>query len=186
MCAALTSWAYPHPLTPVAFAEFVQSVLTNLPSSSNGPSAASPAATFGSLLIDIMWSIDLQLDEFLSEAKAAVGSSADETMQGVKDAAGLMVKAKRAQQNAEGDKQRLQSILKKLLVNFLNVVYLCIAHGRQEFGAVNPTHCRERLETSLIAGTGLIQEKSSFDKKEVRMRTGLLYVCHVHRWLILT
>jgi len=118
MCAALTSWAYPHPLTPVAFAEFVQSILTNLPSSSAGPSAASPAATFGSILIDIMWSIDLQLDEFASEAKAAVGATADETMQGGKDTAGLMAKAKKAQQNAEGDKQRLQLILKKLLVCF--------------------------------------------------------------------
>ena len=46
----------------------------------------------------------------------------------------------------------------------------------QNDGVLSPGLCRERLDMSLVAGVGLISDKPSFDKKEVRARTGLLYV----------
>lgn len=36
--------------------------------------------------------------------------------------------------------------------------------------------CRERLDTSLLTMAGLIPDKVVFEKKEIRARTGLLYV----------
>jgi THO complex subunit 2 len=36
--------------------------------------------------------------------------------------------------------------------------------------------CRERLDLVLLAGVGLIADRSAFEKKEIRTRTGLLYV----------
>lgn len=40
---------------------------------------------------------------------------------------------------------------------------------------MNANVCRERLETSLSSNAGLIPDKSMFDKKEIRMKTGLFY-----------
>jgi THO complex subunit 2 len=44
----------------------------------------------------------------------------------------------------------------------------------QATGTVNATVCRERLETALVANVGLIADKATFEKKEIRTRTGLL------------
>lgn len=115
--STLATWSPPHPLTPVAFADFVQSVLINLPSSSN-TTANSPthATIFGDHLVDMIWSVDTELDELLNEARAASAISADQSKLSAKDLTTIVSKAKKAQQNAEGDKQRIQAIVKKLLV----------------------------------------------------------------------
>ena len=44
----------------------------------------------------------------------------------------------------------------------------------QAIGAIDVNVCRERLETSLLANAGLIPDKVTFDRKEVRLRTALL------------
>ena len=115
--ATLVTWSPPQPLSPAGFADFVQSVLINLPSSSN-TSAKSPthATIFGDHLVDMIWSVDTELDELLTEARAASAVSADQSKLSTKDLATIISKAKKAQQNAENDKQRIQAIVKKLLV----------------------------------------------------------------------
>lgn len=44
----------------------------------------------------------------------------------------------------------------------------------QTAGIVDATVCRERLETGLVANIGLVADKTAFEKKEIRTRTGLL------------
>lgn len=116
LCATLLTWSPAHPLTPTAFADFVQSVLRSLPSSSNEAEVQpSHVTVFGDYLIDMIWSVDTQLDELLAEARSAVAAAADGKVAG-KDLTALVNKAKKAQQNAETDKQRIPSIVMKLLV----------------------------------------------------------------------
>ena len=64
----------------------------------------------------MIWSVDTELDELLNEARAASAVSADQSKLSTKDLATIISKAKKAQQNAENDKQRIQAIVKKLLV----------------------------------------------------------------------
>ena len=64
----------------------------------------------------MIWSVDTELDELLNEARAASAISADQSKLSAKDLTTIVSKAKKAQQNAEGDKQRIQAIVKKLLV----------------------------------------------------------------------
>lgn len=117
LCATLLTWSPPHPLTPTAFVEFVQSVLLSLPSTSlSSPKVLSPALVFGDNLVDMIWSVDLQLDELLNEARTASTASGEQGKLSSKDVAALISKAKKAQQNAENDKQRIPVIVKKLLV----------------------------------------------------------------------
>jgi THO complex subunit 2 len=104
-------------LTPTAFVEFVQSVLLSLPSTSlSSPKVLPPALVFGDHLVDMIWSVDLQLDELLNEARTASTASGEQGKLSSKDVAALISKAKKAQQNAENDKQRIPVIVKKLLV----------------------------------------------------------------------
>jgi THO complex subunit 2 len=102
------------------FAEFVQSVLARLPSSSQtDPQETSPAAIFGDHLVDMIWAVDTQLDELLNEARVASSASQE---QGKKEVAALLAKAKKAQTNAENDKHRIPVIVKKLLVCYSSTV----------------------------------------------------------------
>jgi THO complex subunit 2 len=64
----------------------------------------------------MIWSVDTELDELLNEARTAAAVSADQSKLSTKDLATIISKAKKAQQNAENDKQRIQAIVKKLLV----------------------------------------------------------------------
>jgi THO complex subunit 2 len=70
----------------------------------------------------MIWSVDTELDELLNEARAASAVSADQSKLPTKDLATIISKAKKAQQNAENDKQRIQAIVKKLLVRTFPLV----------------------------------------------------------------
>ena len=94
--------------------EFVTSVLSSLPSTSS--SLPSNAAIFGDHLVDMIWSVDTELDEFLSEARLAATSSAEETNLSTRDMSLLTSKARKVQQNVENDKQRIPVLVKRLLV----------------------------------------------------------------------
>jgi len=118
LCATLSTWTPNNPLTPSAFVEFVTSVLTSLPSTSS--KLPSNAASFGDYLVDMIWSVDTELDELLSEARIAAAASAEQTNMSAKDLSLLTSRAKKAQQNAEVDKQRIPVIVKKLLVRMLS------------------------------------------------------------------
>lgn len=117
ICATLLTWSPPHPLTIATFVEFVQSVLINLPSSSQAaPKVPSPAVVFGDYLVDMIWSVDTQLDELLYEARLTSMTGGEYGKLSAKEVAAIVAKAKKAQQNAENDKQRIPIIVKKLLV----------------------------------------------------------------------
>jgi len=100
--------------------EFVTSVLLSLPStSSNLPSNA---AIFGDHLVDMIWSVDTELDEFLSEARQAATSPAEETHLSTRDMSLLTSKARKVQQNVENDKQRIPVLVKRLLVSDVTAI----------------------------------------------------------------
>ncbi|KAF5387899.1 hypothetical protein D9615_000104 [Tricholomella constricta] len=156
LCSVLQTWAPKHPLSPVEFIEFVQSVLDSLPSSSSASTTASSnVAVFGENLVDMLWSVDAELDEVLSDAKLALATCGKQEG----NVSFLMSKAKKAEQNAEKDKETVQVIVKKFL----------------DKGIIDPHLCRERLDSAVLASVGLILDKISMDKKEIRTRTGLFY-----------
>ncbi|RDB20480.1 THO complex subunit 2 [Hypsizygus marmoreus] len=160
LCSVLQTWSPKHTLSPVAFVEFVQSVLASLPSSSSSSAITSAnAVIFGETLVDMIWSVDAELDEVLADTKVALTTCDNQEAAASSGVAALLSKTKKAKQNAENDKETIQVIVKKFL----------------DLGIVNPDFCRERLDSAVLANVGLIQDKGSLDKKEIRTRTGLFY-----------
>ncbi|TFY81790.1 hypothetical protein EWM64_g2223 [Hericium alpestre] len=155
LTATLSSWKAQDPLSPSAFVSFVQSTLQALPSSSHDASPAPASAqAIGETLVDTIWAMDSQLDEILVDVKSAA-AAASEAAGGEGDASGVTTVKK----NAEKDKDVLVDIAKQLL----------------SAGILDPGVCRERLDIVLIANAGLVTDKPSFDRKEIRTRTGLFY-----------
>jgi len=72
LCSTLTTWSPSGALTPDTFVAFVQSVLDGLPSSSSTSAASSNAVMFGEMVVDMVWSIDVELEEIQFDAKAAM------------------------------------------------------------------------------------------------------------------
>lgn len=109
--SALRTWAPSSLLTPQCFVDFVQSVLVSLPSSSVLSTPIQSNAFFGDLLVDIVWSIDAQLDELVTDAKAVIA-----TVEQTTEASDLH-KATGVKQTAEQDKELLVNVVKRLLVS---------------------------------------------------------------------
>lgn len=117
LCSVLDTWSPKHRLSQTAFVQFVQSVLSDLPSTSSTFSAAySNASIFGEHLVDIIWSVDAELDEILADATNALSGN-DEGMSPNSDVAPLLTKTRNAKQNVECDKDTIRVIVKKLLVS---------------------------------------------------------------------
>ncbi|KAI9512728.1 transcription factor/nuclear export subunit protein 2-domain-containing protein [Russula earlei] len=145
LSATLSLWRPKHPLPLAAFTAFVKNLFHSLPSSSQD--APSPAATaLGELLIDTLWSMDALLDEIITDLKTNIATQSERGNEKDQDA-------------ATKDKGTLLEAVKTLLIE----------------GVINPGLCRERLDMSLVAGLGLILDKPTIDRKEVRARTGLFY-----------
>jgi THO complex subunit 2 len=89
---------------------------------------------FGEILVDVLWSTDAQLDEFLADAKSAlVGSEQASGGQQVKDAPKKDItdgagKAAQLRHFVEQDKETLSELVKRLLVStstqFYNILNL--------------------------------------------------------------
>lgn len=73
-------------------------------------------AAFGEMLVDVMWSTDAQLDEFLADAKAALSGS-EQISGGQKDNSDSVGKAARLRQFVEQDKDTLSELVKRFLVS---------------------------------------------------------------------
>ena len=99
LTATLSSWSKNKHLTPATFVAFLQSVLSNLPSTSSSIVEPSSLTWLGGSLVDIIWSIDIQLDELVLEAKSTEASSGSEH-----------------QRNGEKDKQAVAELVRRLLV----------------------------------------------------------------------
>jgi len=114
LSATLSLWPPKHPLSPPSFTAFVRSMLHALPSSSQD--APSPAATaLGELLIDSMWSIDEQLEEVISDSKAAIAAQSErekEQVNGRLDESGAVLN----RDAATKDKGTLLEVVRVLLV----------------------------------------------------------------------
>ena len=124
----------------------------------------------------MIWSVDAELDEILSDATNALSGN-DEGMLSNSNATPLLAEARNAKQNVERNKDKIQLVVKKLLVcGVVSVPTLSLTTWIQDCGIVNPSFCRERLDSVVLASVGLISDKTSLDKKEIRTRTGLLCV----------
>ena len=99
LTATLSSWSKQKYFTPPTFVAFIQSVLSGLPSTSSSTTEPSSLTWLGGSLVDMIWSIDIELDELVVEAKSSEGTSGDEQ-----------------QRNGERDKQAVADLVKKLLV----------------------------------------------------------------------
>ena len=113
LTATLSSWSkHKHP-TPTTFVTFVQSVLSGLPSTSSSTTEPSSLTWLGNSLVDMIWSIDIGLDELVAESKSGEGALGIEH-----------------QKNAEKDKQVLADLVKKLLVCDSTSGFVC---GTKQF-----------------------------------------------------
>jgi hypothetical protein len=78
LSSALKTWSPKHTLSPSAFVAFIQSVLEGLPSSSSNSPSSLNVSTFGEVLVDIIWSVDAELEEIIAEAKVALINCGDQ------------------------------------------------------------------------------------------------------------
>lgn len=116
LCATFSTWTTSSPLTPNNFVDFINSVAASLPSSSNANKQSPNVSIFGELLVDMIWSVDTELEELLVESRTAASATVEQTKLSVKDHGILASKAKKVQQTVESDKQKLLIIVKKLIV----------------------------------------------------------------------
>lgn len=70
LTAVLSIWSNHNHFTPATFVTFVQSVLSGLPSTSSSPPEPSSLAWLRGSLVDMLWSIDMELDELVAESKS--------------------------------------------------------------------------------------------------------------------
>ncbi|KAL4082005.1 transcription factor/nuclear export subunit protein 2-domain-containing protein [Scleroderma yunnanense] len=154
--STLKTWSPKPLLTPHALVNFIQSVLLSLPSSSVQRGRSTNNDIYAELLVDLIWSADAHLDELLADSKVPLAVSDPEPAnQESKDT----TRGSQTRQAVEQDKELLTDIVRRLLS--ANIIGVAL--------------CRERLDVSLLASIGLITDRSAFDKKEIRTRTGLFY-----------
>ena len=118
LSSTLLSWNTKTSLSADALIVFVRSVLDHLPSSSAGTDKNPNVAAFGETLVDIVWSIDAELEDILGDAKGAASAAE----QGALTAA-TVAQAVKAKENAETDKATLVVIVRRLLVRILFLQY---------------------------------------------------------------
>lgn len=116
LVSVLTSWPVQPALTVDALVQFVQSMFERLPSSSSTATNPPNAVPFSEVLVDVIWSVDTELEDFISDAKSALaeeqkGADASKTFDRDAVARGL-----RTKQSAEEDKETLAVIVRRLLV----------------------------------------------------------------------
>ncbi|KAI5124799.1 hypothetical protein M0805_005432 [Coniferiporia weirii] len=162
--AVLKTWSTPpySQLNVVMLVAFIRNVLDNLPSTSTASTERSRnLVLFGELIVDLVWAVDAELDELISDARVSSGGGVSSSGGDVNesDVAQAKMKTERAKKVAEGDKEILADFLKRLLIA----------------GIVESPTCRERLDMVLLTMVGLIPDKVVFEKKEIRTRTGLFY-----------
>ncbi|THV05422.1 hypothetical protein K435DRAFT_647314 [Dendrothele bispora CBS 962.96] len=153
--STLTAWNSKPTLSSDVLVAFLRNVLDNLPSTSSSTKSTN-VSTFGDLFIDMIWSISTELDEMTQDGQST-NPGTDKA--GAEKQNTDSSKANQTKKNVETDKKTISGIVKWLL----------------EYGILSPVSCRERLDSSLLEATGLIPDKNTFERKEIRTRTGLFY-----------
>lgn len=174
--ATLQTWSPPKNLGPQALVDFIQAVLESLPSPSSSKSPN--AAAFGELVVDLIWTIDAELDDIQQDSKMSLANAEQgktTVAEGV-DIAVVLARIAQTKQKAEADKEALAGLLKVLVVrrSYTFLVFYANMRPCQTAGILDANVCRERLELPLICNAGLIPDEQAFSKKEVRVRTALL------------
>ena len=116
--STLLTWSPPVSLSAETIVAFVQSVLGSLPSPSSAKS--SNAVAFGELLVDLIWSIDVDVDELYQDAKLVVINTEQGKAPAVadgEDSAAAVARATKVKQDAERDKETLAGLVKQLVVS---------------------------------------------------------------------
>lgn len=125
LVSALTSWPIQPALTVDAFVKFVRLMFERLPSSSSTASSSPNAVPFSQLLVDVVWSVDAELEDIISDAKSALAEEqkgADSSKSFDRDA---VAKGLHTKQSAEEDKETLVGVVRRLLVrvNLSSMLY---------------------------------------------------------------
>jgi THO complex subunit 2 len=120
LASVLSTWSPPQSLSQNQFIDFIKSIYDALPSSSS-PQSGSRANAFGDQLIDMIWSVDAALDEMLSDARLGEDASSS----------GTAGKTKIRKEIVERDKGILQTIVKRLLVCAVALLYF--ANGAHDY-----------------------------------------------------
>jgi THO complex subunit 2 len=115
--SVLSSWSQNGAMTADGLVAFVKNIVESLPSSSSQSSQSLQIAEFGEALVDLIWTVDLQLDELLGDAKGITSAYAKDAP---KDDA--FEKAAALQKNVEKDKASLSYILRQLVVSYLSTL----------------------------------------------------------------
>ena len=117
LTSTLLSWQPENTFSSSSFAEFIQSVLGDLPSPSSAKS--SNAVAFSELLVDLLWAVDVELDDIGTNASATL-ANADKgnpvVREGV-DTVAAVARMALVKQNVEADKQTLSQFVQKLVVS---------------------------------------------------------------------
>ncbi len=116
--STLQTWSPTKALSPQSLTDFIQSVLERLPSPSSAKS--SNAVVFGELLVDLIWSIDVDIDEVYQDAKLALANAEQGKTAVVaegSDPAEVLAKVAQAKKNAEVDKETLGNFVRQLVVS---------------------------------------------------------------------
>ena len=157
LSGVFSTWSSPSSITVQAFVEFLRGVLTSLPSSSDVSAIPNLASHFGDHLVDIIWTMDAQLDVFIDDVQTEITAlGAQESTQ----ATAALVKAKKRKTAVESDKEKVHAIVKGLLVS-KRIIYSLASSFLlvgQELGIVSAAACRERLDSSVLAAVGLFPE----------------------------
>jgi THO complex subunit 2 len=106
--STLSTWSPSVELNSDTFVSFVQTVLSTLPSSSSSSGKPADISLLGDVLVDMVWSVDIELDEIIAEAKAAESKDAEINVDATQPPL--------SKKNAEADKDSLADVVKRLLV----------------------------------------------------------------------
>jgi hypothetical protein len=110
LTATLLTWSNHKYLTPATFVTFLQSVLSALPSTSSSTPEPSSLTWLRGSLVDMLWSIDIELDEFVADSKSTESTSGNGH-----------------QKDGEKDKQAVADLVRKLLVRQVLEYSACYA-----------------------------------------------------------
>lgn len=96
--------------------EFIQSVLGSLPSPSSAKSSS--AIAFSELLVDLLWAVDVELDDLYVDANNALANAdrGNAVVGEGADPVAAVARVARVKQNAEADKQTLAKLIQQLVV----------------------------------------------------------------------
>ncbi|KAG8710344.1 THO complex subunit 2, partial [Ceratobasidium sp. 394] len=141
---------------------FAYELIHTVPSTSTLPNGHPPSSDpplppqahkLSEVLVDVLWSIDSELEEVsVEESRAPPAEDSTQTT--------LQQQASLTKERRVGDRERLVHLIRDLLKN----------------GTLNIDHCRERFDAGLImAIKALFRQSASVRQRETKLRTATFY-----------